>query len=329
MSRLVLRAERLKLEDLLEHEPGTLIWLESLSLEALQTLRDQITTVLFEGHAAMFERLAQAGGIMPMKVRVIIAEKALGATLCARVAGYTPVDRAVAMAERLHVPFMADVATRMDPHRARPLLQRLSVEHMKAVGHELAARGAVITLGRFVDALPTSVTEAVMMELDDAAVLRSAFFVNDRSHLDNVTRLLPESRLRQIVATARQQALYQETLLLTQSLAPELARRLADLAAEESGFLEALIEEVQREQLWADALPLVRIMSPETRTWLLQLPRLTDEEVLRGLLACCEAEGLWAELEALSGDFTPEARAAISRLASSMDVHPPASLTGG
>lgn len=328
MSRLVVRAERIKLETLLDRAAGELRYLETLSLDTLTTLRDQITTVLFEGHAAMFERLAGAGGIMPIKIRVIIAEKALGATLCARVAGYTPVDRAVAMAEKLHVPFMADVAIRMDPKRAQPLLQRLSVNHIKAVAHELARREAVITLGRFVDALPVSVTETVMREMDDAAVLRSSFFVNDRAHLDEVTRLLPEERLRELIATARARGLYQEALMLMQSVAPDLERRLSELATNEPDFLAGLIEEVHREQLWADTLPLAHAMTPESRSRLLQLPRLADEDVQRGLLEACETDGLWAELEPLGGELTAEARAGLTRVAAEMKLNLPESLRG-
>lgn len=326
MSRLVVRAERIKLETLLDKPGGELAWLESLSLETLTTLRDQITTVLFEGHASLFERLAGAGGIMPIKLRVIIAEKALGPTLCARVAGYTPVDRAVAMAEKLHVPFMADAAIRMDPHRAQPLLQGLSLNHIKAVAHELARRDAVITLGRFVDALPVSVTETVMREMDDAAVLRSSFFVNDRAHLDDVARLLPEGRLCQIIATARAQGLYQEALMLMQSVAPDLERFLSELAADEPDFLEGLIEEVHRQRLWPDTLPLAHAMTPASRLRLLQLPRLADDEVLRGLLASCDTDGLWAELEPLGGELTIEARSGLERLAGERQLNLPASL---
>ncbi len=328
MSRLVVRAERIKLETLLDKGAGELDWLESLSLDTLTTLRDQITTVLFEGHASLFERLAGAGGVMPMKIRVLIAEKALGATLCARVAGYTPVDRAVAMAENLHVPFMADVAMRMDPHRAKPLLERLSLNHIKGVAHELARREAVITLGRFVDAMPIAVTEAVMREMDDAAVLRSAFFVNDRAHLDNVTRLLPEERLSEIIATARARGLYQEALMLMQSVGPDLERRLSELAADEPGFLAGLIEEVHRERLWPDTLPLAHAMAPDSRSQLLQVPRLADEEVLRGLLDACESDALWAELEPLGSELTDDARAGLTHLAAEMQLNLPASLRG-
>lgn len=326
MTRLVVQAERIKLETLLEKHPGELAYLENLSLDTLVRFREEVTTIMFEGHAALFERLAGAGGILPMKLRVLLAEKALGATLCARVAGYTPVERAIAMAENLHVPFMADVATRMDPQRARPLLQGLSVNHIKAVAHELAARTDVITLGRFVDALPVSVTQTVMNEMDDASVLRSSFFVNDRSLLDEVTRTLPDERRRRIIASAREQELYREALALVQAVDVDLGGRLADMAAEEPGFLAGLMETVHRDQLWADTLPLARIMSPENRRQLLDLPRLSDEDVLRGLVDACEREGLWEELEALGEEIAPMAREGIRKIAAERGLSLPEGL---
>ncbi len=167
-----------------------------------------------------------------------------------------------------------------------------------------------------------------MNEMDDAAVLRSAFFVNDRAHLDAVTRLLPEQRLRQIIATARAQGLYQEALLLMQSVAPDLERSLSQLAADEPGFLEGLIEEVHRESLWPDTLPLAHAMAPESRSRLLQLPRLADEDVQRGLLEACETDALWAELEPLGDELTAEARAALTRVAVDMKLNLPEALRG-
>ena len=329
MSRLAVRAERIKIEVLLEKHSGELDYLDRLSVDTLTELREQITTVMFEGHASMFRRLANAGGVMPMKIRTIIAEKALGATLCARVAGYTEVDRAVAMAEKLHVPFLADVAARMDPQRAKPLLQGISEAKIKAVAKELARRADVITLGRFVDALPVKLTETVMADMDDdAAVLRSAFFVNDRSHLEEVTRLLSEDQLRRIIATAREQGLYREALALMESVGAGLGSRLADLAAAESGFFEGLMEDIHRENLWSDALPLARVMSPESRQQLLQLPRLSEEDVLAGLLDACEAEDLWEELEGLAPDIAPEAKEGFYRLAEQRGIELPEALRG-
>ena len=329
MSRLAVRAERIKIEALLEKHSGELAHLDRLSVDTLAALREQVTTVMFEGHASMFQRLANAGGVMPMKVRAVIAEKALGATLCARVAGYTEVERAVAMAERLHVPFLADVAARMDPHRAQPMLERISEAKIKAVADELAKRADVITLGRFVDALPVKITESVLADMDDdAAVLRSAFFVNDRSHLQEVTGRLSEDRLRRIIAAARAQGLYREALALMQSVGADLGTRLADLAAAESGFFEGLMEEIHTRELWADALPLARIMTPESRRQLLQLPRLSEEDVLAGLMDACEHEDLWEELEGLAPDIAPGAKDGFIRLAEQRGIELPENLRG-
>lgn len=326
MSRLAVRAERIKIEVLLEKHSGELDYLDRLSVDTLSTLREQITTVLFEGHASMFRRLANAGGVMPLKIRTLIAEKALGATLCARVAGYTEVERAVAMAEKLHVPFLADVAARMDPHRAQPLLRGISEGRIKAVAKELARRADVITLGRFMDALPVKLTVSVMADMDDdAAVLRGAFFVNNRSHLQEIIRLLSEDQLRRIIATAREQGLYRETLALLGFVDVGLGRRLADLAAE-AGLFEGLVEAIHRENLWSDALPVARGMSPESRQLLLRIPRLAADDVLAGLLDACEADHLWEELEGLAPDIAPEAKTALSRLAEQRGIHLPAAL---
>lgn len=316
MSRLVSQAERIKLEKLLDEAPESLAFMDRLSGEALGALRQQVIAVMFDDHAAMFERLAGAGKLLPARLQMLVAEKALGPMLCARVAGYSPVERAVAMAERMHVPFLADVAEQMDPRRVRPLLRGISLRRMHETTLELVRRDEVVVLGRFVDALPLDTIKALMTDLDDDEVLlRVAFFADDREHLAKVVRLLPEQRLQRIVGVAREKKLYRETLALMFFVEPELSRELGDLVAGETGFLEDLMDWVAQQGLWLDALMVVNRMSEQARAAVLSLPLLGDDAVLRGLLDTLERDDGWDHLSALGESLPTALRTRIGELA--------------
>lgn len=315
MSRLESQAERIKLEKLLGEPPESLSFLDRLSGKALAALRQQVTAMLYDDHAPMFERLAGAGRLLPARLQMLVAEKALGPMLCARVAGYSPVERAVAMAERMHVPFLADVAEQMDPRRVRPLLRGISLGRILETTRELVRRDEVVVLGRFVDALPLSTIEAVMTDLDDdQAMLRVAFFADDSEHLAKVVRLLPEERLRRVICVAREKGLYREALALMFYVEPDLGRELGDLALGEPGFLEELISWVNRQGLWVDALMVVDRMSPDARAAVLSLPLLGEEDTLRSLLDAVQRDDAWTYLTALRESAPPELLARMGEL---------------
>lgn len=309
MSVLERQAERIKLEKLLGESADALAFLDRLPASALVTFREQVLATLFDSHHGMFERLASSGKLLPTKLSAVVAEKALGAMLCGRVAGHTPVERAVALAEKLHVPFMADVSTQMDPRRVRPLLQGISEKHIRAVARELAGRNDVITMGRFIDALPVATTERVMADLsDDGLLLRVAFFAEDKVHLTKVVHRLSEDRLRRIIATAKEQGLWREALGLMNFVEADLSAWLSDLAADEGGFFEGLLEEIHTGDLWEDALTAVGDMGGDSRRQFLAMPRCRDEDVLEAILATARDADLWDRLHAIRADMNPQAR---------------------
>lgn len=327
MSRLENQAERIKLEKLLGEAPETLSFLDRVSGEALSALRQQVTAMLYDDHAAMFERLAGTGKLLPARLQMLVAEKALGPMLCARVAGYSPVERAVAMAERMHVPFLADVAEQMDPRRVRPLLRGISLNRIRDTARELVRRDEVVVLGRFVDALPLTTIEAVMTDLDDDEVLlRVAFFADDRGHLAKVVRLLPEQRLQRLVGVAREKKLYREALALMFFVEPELSRELGDLAAREPGFLEDLMVWVSRQGLWVDALMVINRMGPGARSDVFSLPLLREDDTLRGLLDTLQRNDGWAHLASLRDVVPPELHARVAEMATDGQYDLPAEL---
>lgn len=316
MSLLERRAERIKLEKLLGEDPGALEFLDRQPVSALASLRGKVSATLFDSHSGMFERLAGSGKLLPTKISAVVAEKALGPMLCGRVAGHTPVERAVALAEKLNVRFMADVSTQMDPRRVRPLLQGISEKHIRAVSRELAHRNDVITMGRFIDALPVETTERVMEDLqDDGLLLRVAYFAEDKDHLTRVVRLLSRDHLRRIISVAREEGLWYEALALMYYVDPQLSHDLSALAADVAGFYEGLVEVIHADGLWEDALAVVGEMSPESRRQLLGLPLLRDEEVIRGLMDSARDHDLWAPLAAIREDMNPQARKMIAGLA--------------
>jgi hypothetical protein len=119
---LAARAEVLKLARLLDEDPDELGFLESVAVADLVALREGVTEVLFSAHAGVLTRLVAASRLLPTSVVAAIGERAFGPVLSARLAGLLDPERAVDMAGRLPVSFLADVAVEIDPRRASALL---------------------------------------------------------------------------------------------------------------------------------------------------------------------------------------------------------------
>ena len=86
MSRLASQAEVLKLARLLGTEPDTLGFLESQDATAIRALRERMTGVLYDDGKHLLQKVAAATKLTPTGISAVIAEKALGPLLCARVA---------------------------------------------------------------------------------------------------------------------------------------------------------------------------------------------------------------------------------------------------
>ncbi|MBV9311284.1 MAG: hypothetical protein JOZ73_10645, partial [Solirubrobacterales bacterium] len=176
MSRpLAVRVEIVKLARLLEREPESLSYLDAVAPEEIRVLRDQTTEVLFKANGTTLTRLAAASRLLPVGVVATIGERAFGPRLSARMAALLDPDRAVEMASKLPVEFLADVAVDIDPRRAKDLLAGIPPDQVAAITRELARRQEYVTIGRFVGQLPDGAIRAGLDELDDATLLRVAF----------------------------------------------------------------------------------------------------------------------------------------------------------
>jgi hypothetical protein len=225
------RAEVEKLARLLGREPSTLGFLDAVPPDDLRALREQVTDALYDVDRAALQRTASAGGMLPPALVAKLAQKAFGPLLSARIASLLEPERAVDLAGRLPVDFLADVAVDLDPRRAHAVIVGMPIDRTVRIARELAARGEHVAMGRFIGHLSPDCLAAVVDALGDADLLRIAFVAEDRDRFENVLGELPDERVTGMIRAAHEYDLWPEALALVTELEDERVPRLAALAA--------------------------------------------------------------------------------------------------
>lgn len=300
MSRLARKAEILKLARVLGMGETDLGYLGELDADSIRVFREQVSSRLFDADESRLKRVALASKLLPAPLIALIAEHVFGALLCARVAGLMAPERAAEVAQRLRTGFLADVTLEIDPRHVREVIKRIPVSRIVEVALELAKRGEFVTLARFVDYVSLEAIRAVMDKLtDNAALLHIAFFVEDKTRLNDLVGFLPETRLRDIILLAadESQDLWSEALALMNYVGPEWRKRLGDLAANmDESIVMSMARSAQAKGLWGAVLPIIAVMSAPKQKRLLDLPILREDSVLESIVKTVDVDHLWNAL---------------------------------
>ncbi len=300
------RAEILKLARLLRREPSTLQYMESVPSEDIAQLREQITETLFDAQGQVMSRLAAASRLLPVGVVATIGERAFGPFLSARVAGLLEPSRAVEMAARMPIDFLADIAVEIDPRRASAVISRIPPAQIAAVTRELLSRGEYVTMGRFVGHLREDSIAAAVGAMNDHELLQVAFVLESKDGVGHFIGLLSPERIDAIIETAASDDLWPEVLDLVSHLDDRQKQRLADAAAaREDGVLDTLITSAQVHDIWAAALPVTGAMSETSRRRFAELTAIQGDGVLERIVVVAKECQLWPQLLPLV-PFLPE-----------------------
>ena len=265
-SALEIRAETLKLARLLRREPEEFEYLEQIAAADLRQLREQVTELMFTAQGTALARLATASKLLPVRVVATIGERAFGAVLAARIAGLLDPDRAVEMADTMPIEFLADVAAELDPRRASAVISRIAPARVEAVTRELLRREEYVTMGWFVGHLHDDAVRATFDVLDDVALLRVAFVLEQKESLEHLISLLPATRRDSIVDAAAAEGMWIEVLDLISHLSDETRRQFVTVGAlEREGVLEAIVGAAAANELWPELLPLVPELPVESQ----------------------------------------------------------------
>jgi hypothetical protein len=318
MSTLAHRAEILKLARVLDTTPERLQFMSKLDPLAIRALREQATASLFDSEQGVFQRIAAASKTLPAGLCAVLAERAFGALLCAKLTGLVPPERAVDVAKRLHTGFLADVCLQLDPRTAHDVLTAMPADRIAEVAGVLAHRGEFITMGRFVDNISDAAIQATAEALDDEALLRIGLFVENDARLSAIMGELPRKRLQGIVreAVKGDPELWQEAIALIHRIDARVRKQMADLAAElEETELQRMIDATHQQDLWAEMLAIIAVMNPDNQRRLVELSLLQEEAVIGGVVRSAETHDLWIHLLPLYQLLEQEGRERLLKIA--------------
>ena len=218
--RLESEAEVLKLARLLDVDATSLAYLEKVDPEALRTLREGVIDMLFEIGGGLMSRLGNAAKRLPTPLVASICERAFGPMLAARAAASTDPAKAVEIAQRLSPDFLTEVTIQLDPRRVAEIVSGVPTDLVAPVAAELGSRREYVTMGRFLTFLSPDALTAALDVLDDEAVLRTAFVLEDKASVDKAIAALPPERLRGVLTCASTDDLWPQLLSLREHLSP-------------------------------------------------------------------------------------------------------------
>ena len=303
MASLEARAETIKLARLLGQPPENFDYLLEQPAELTRRFREGLSDALFDQHRQGFERLAKLSGLLPTAITATLASTLLGATMSGRVAGELPPERAVKLAKKLPTEFLVRVCVELDPRRAEPLIKQMPADIVIKVANGLIDREDYITMARFVGALPQDVLEQTINAIkSDEVLLRVGFFVENKSQLDEVIRILDEDRLRGAIQAATDHDLWPEALSLVTQITDDLKGQLGDIVADQDeSVLDGLADTAQQQQLWSAVLTAVTSMNEDNQRKVVNLPAVTRREVLESIIATAHQQSMWPHLLPLIG----------------------------
>jgi len=296
-SPLNVDVEILKLSRLVSCEPKNLVHLRNCDPQDIRDLREQVTVVMFEADRQQLQRVASAAKLIPTKLAAVIGERAFGPLLCARLTGLLEPSRAVDVAAKLPIAFLADLAVELDPRRASRVIAEIPPKQIAEITRLLAEREEYIAMGGFVGHLSEAALRAAIAVVSDETLLQTAYVIESKGSIGALVATLETARLESIIATAARADLWVQALDVLHHVSEEQRGELGDIAAGQADeVLDSMVRAAQRELLWADVLPVTRAMGPDSRARFAALKSIQTRPVLASIVDAAGRHGLWAEL---------------------------------
>jgi hypothetical protein len=225
-------AELEKLAHQVGVEVSALEFLAMVPAEDLRDLRAQIGEALFQADRQHFVKVAALSKSIPSALAAKITEFALPPLIAARTTELLDPAKAVDLVGRISDKYLANVSAVMDPSRSPHVIEKIPPDKIAMVARELAARQEWVVIGGFVSHVSSQGLQASVGVFNGEQLLRIGFVLDDTSRLGEITSMLSDTQVDELLTAAQEHRLWRELDELAANIdAGQSARLAARLAA--------------------------------------------------------------------------------------------------
>ena len=205
------RAETIKLARLLGVEDrSALAFLLPVPASELRDYRKAVTDLLYDEDQELLQRTADASRLLPARTAAVIAERALGPLISARLTSLLDPRRAIEISDHFTVDFIARLSAELDPRRAAEVVTGITTDTVVAVSVAMAANDEHVAMGRFVAYLDDDALSRCVEALGNEDLLRVAFVMEGDERLAAVFEMIGAERTARMLAEAHVSGLLEE-----------------------------------------------------------------------------------------------------------------------
>jgi hypothetical protein len=276
------------LAETLQVEPDEVGHLDRLGAARLRELREGISNALFDAQATSFSRVSRLAPLVPDALVAKLAEAVVPPLVAGRIAGTLGIDhpgRVEGVLSHVSPNYMADCARYVDPRAVAVLAPIIPANVLVPAANVLLRRRDYITTSRFLTFLtPQLISDLEQGIDDDAGLLMTAALIESDERLSEIVRILPETHVREIIATAVETSeLLIAGLSLLARLDGELQTSLADIVFDvlDPSQTSATIQTILEHDAIAELLTLAAAASPAAVAKLAADPVMADPATRR------------------------------------------------
>jgi hypothetical protein len=224
-----------RLAALLTVSEEDLAFLSLLEAEQVRFLTTSVDSAMHMQQSPLWSGLARATHLIPDRVNAKIADTFLGASATAQLSYHLPPKKALSISKHFSIPFLADVATNMEPSRAETLIHAFPQVKVRAVSLHLLAQQNYYAMGQFLDYLTAAQSLPILQDVrSDEAVLRIASYARRKENLAVLVAAMGNGRLLSLLQKTNELGMWDDVLPI-----------LAHLPAAVQARINALVEQLR------------------------------------------------------------------------------------
>jgi len=178
--------ELLKLKHLLgDQSMGKLQFLEKLSQEELEVLREHIQNALYD-QSEHWQKIARVTKFFPNYMNAKISEQVIGSAITANISYYIDIRELTGIMKHLSLPFIAEVTQLLIPSKSAQIVNEIPLDLLRKVVLYLLQQDKHIVVASFIEVVNQHRVRELAAALKDADLLICAQYIKDKTLITHV-----------------------------------------------------------------------------------------------------------------------------------------------